>query len=161
MIFFETHSHCICENRCTIIGKKKPWANFYQSNDRYPGNLNRCVYDYFFLILSTGEFWCQVYLHAGNVRKYFRLTMNQYHIFIIIITTIPAGHDGSSWGKRLVTRWKSSWQALQKWVVPKQKNTATEQQYRHLYSRRSVPCLGHIWARATSLHPPHTSSEGS
>ena len=31
--------------------------------------------------------------------------------------------------------------------MPKQKNTATEQQYRHLYSRKSVPCFGHIWGR--------------
>ena len=73
----------------------------------------------------------------------------------------PAGHIGSSARGMEVTRWKSSWQGLQKCVVPKQKKTATEQQKRHLYSRKSVPCLGHICARATSLQPPHTSSVGS
>lgn len=57
----------------------------------------------------------------------------------------PAGQWGSSSLGTLVILWKSSWQALQKCVVPKQKKTATEQQYRHLYSRKSVPCLEHIW----------------
>ena len=41
----------------------------------------------------------------------------------------------------LVILWKSSLQALQKCVRPKQKNTATEQQQRPLYSRKSDPCL--------------------
>ena len=57
---------------------------------------------------------------------------------------VPAGQWGSSSLGTLVILWKSSWQALQKCVVPKQKKTATEQQYRHLYSRKSVPCLEHI-----------------
>lgn len=72
----------------------------------------------------------------------------------------PAGHTGNSFLGKCVTRWKSSWQALQKCVVPKQKNTATEQQYRHLYSKKSVPCLAHICALATSEQAPHTSSSG-
>jgi hypothetical protein len=57
---------------------------------------------------------------------------------------VPAGHKGSSLLGMVVTRWKSSWQGLQKCVVPKQKKTATEQQYRHLYSKKSAPCFGHI-----------------
>ena len=40
----------------------------------------------------------------------------------------PTGHMGNSDFGMDVTRWKSSWQGLQKWVVPKQKYTATEQQ---------------------------------
>lgn len=81
---------------------------------------------------------------------------NQKNVFYV-----PAGHIGSSLFGIVVTRWKSSWQGLQKCVVPKQKNTATEQQYRHLYSRKSAPCFGHICALATSLQPPHTNSAGS
>lgn len=41
---------------------------------------------------------------------------------------LPAGQGGSSERGMLVTLWKSSWHALQKCVVPKQKKTATEQQ---------------------------------
>ena len=40
----------------------------------------------------------------------------------------PAGQWGRLVLGMLVTRWKSSWHWLQKWVVPKQKKTATEQQ---------------------------------
>lgn len=37
----------------------------------------------------------------------------------------------------------------------------TEQQYRHLYSRKSAPCLGQFRAPVTSLHAPQISSAGS
>lgn len=74
---------------------------------------------------------------------------------------LPAGQLGNSFFGRFVTLWKSSWHGLQKCVVPKQKNTATEQQYLHLYSKKSVPCLGHICALATSEQAPHTNSVGS
>lgn len=73
-------------------------------------------------------FWCVLFLVLCNKQS----------------CQAPAGQWGSSSLGTLVIRWKSSWQALQKCVVPKQKKTATEQQYRHLYSRKSVPCLEHI-----------------
>lgn len=102
-------------------------------------------------------------LALGPSRK--RSVLCVWKIIIVIrkvgIFYVPAGHIGSSLFGIVVTRWKSSWQGLQKCVVPKQKNTATEQQYRHLYSRKSAPCFGHICALATSLQPPHTSSAGS
>ena len=41
---------------------------------------------------------------------------------------LPAGQWGRSGFGMLVILWKSSWQALQRCVRPKQKNTATEQQ---------------------------------
>lgn len=47
-------------------------------------------------------------------------------------------------------------QACHMSYVPKQKKTATLQQYRHLYSRKSVPCLGQICpgGRRESGHSP-------
>lgn len=46
------------------------------------------------------------------------------------------------------------WQGSQKWVVPKQNHTATEQQYRHLNSRKSVPCLSHTFYSEQSIQQP-------
>ena len=82
-------------------------------------------------------------IHNVSMTKHTEIFSYGEH-FSTTKSPLPAGQCGSSCLGTFVTLWKSSWHALQKWVVPKQKNTATEQQYRHLYSRKSVPCFGHI-----------------
>ena len=51
----------------------------------------------------------------------------------------PAGHLASLSVGACLNLPASSWHLLQKWVVPKQKKTAREQQYLHLYSTNSAP----------------------
>ena len=50
----------------------------------------------------------------------------------------PTGHWGRESLLRLRNRTKSSWQGVQKWVVPKQKYTATEQQYLPKGTRQNI-----------------------
>ena len=57
----------------------------------------------------------------------------------------PAGHLASLLVGMCFNLPASSWHLLQKWVVPKQKKTAREQQYLHLYSTNSAPCCWHTW----------------
>lgn len=54
------------------------------------------------------------------------------------------------------------WQVSQKWVRPKQKYVAGEQQYAHLNSMYSFPCpfVHTPWPHAAAEQPPQTKSKG-